>query len=60
MVHLFHWFEDSELRTALERPSHRPSSTPDVLNAVMRPTSASTSGMTVDLAITHGYSPRWP
>ncbi|WP_411089623.1 DUF6461 domain-containing protein [Streptomyces sp. 061-3] len=35
-VQLFHRFDDSELRTAFEWPSHRTGSTPDALNAVMR------------------------
>ncbi|WP_327278458.1 DUF6461 domain-containing protein (plasmid) [Streptomyces sp. NBC_01224] len=35
-IHLFHWYEDGELRTAFEWPMARDGGTPDALNSVMR------------------------
>ncbi|AVZ76651.1 hypothetical protein SLUN_35020 [Streptomyces lunaelactis] len=35
-IHLFHWYEDGELRTTFEWPTARDGSTPDALNSVMR------------------------
>ncbi|WP_406364570.1 DUF6461 domain-containing protein [Streptomyces sp. NBC_00645] len=35
-IHLFHWYEDGELRTTFEWPTVREGSTPDDLNSVMR------------------------
>ncbi|WP_331749543.1 DUF6461 domain-containing protein (plasmid) [Streptomyces sp. NBC_00984] len=35
-IHLFHWYEDGQLRTAFEWPTARDGSTPDALNPVMR------------------------
>jgi len=35
-IHLFHWFEDGELRTTFEGPSSRDGSTPDELIPLMR------------------------
>ncbi|MEU4493815.1 DUF6461 domain-containing protein [Streptomyces sp. NPDC023998] len=35
-IHLFHWYEDGELRTTFEWPTVRDGSTPDALNSVMR------------------------
>ncbi|MGW3510054.1 DUF6461 domain-containing protein [Streptomyces sp. NPDC000994] len=34
-IHLFHWYEDGELRTRFEWPTARGGSTPDALNSVM-------------------------
>ncbi|MFG2266419.1 DUF6461 domain-containing protein [Streptomyces sp. NPDC048720] len=35
-IHLFHWFEDGELRTTFEGPSARDGSSPDELIALLR------------------------
>lgn len=35
-IHLFHWYEDGELRTTFEWPTVREGSTPDALDSVMR------------------------
>ncbi|MEU0742662.1 DUF6461 domain-containing protein [Streptomyces sp. NPDC006134] len=35
-IHLFHWFEDGELRTTFEGPSSRDGSTPDELVPLLR------------------------
>ncbi|PSM42425.1 hypothetical protein C6Y14_14460 [Streptomyces dioscori] len=35
-IHLFHWFEDGELRTTFEDPSSRDGSTPDELVPLLR------------------------
>ncbi|AZP22536.1 hypothetical protein EJC51_44580 [Streptomyces aquilus] len=35
-IHLFHWFEDGELRTTFENPSSRDGSTPDELIPLLR------------------------
>ncbi|MFJ4791087.1 DUF6461 domain-containing protein [Streptomyces sp. NPDC088794] len=35
-IHLFHWFEDGELRTTFEGPSARDGSSPDELVALLR------------------------
>jgi hypothetical protein len=35
-IHLFHWFEDGELRTAFEGPSAREGNTPDELVPLLR------------------------
>ncbi|MET9365294.1 DUF6461 domain-containing protein [Streptomyces sp. NPDC006632] len=35
-IHLFHWFEDGELRTTFEGPSARDGSSPDALVPLMR------------------------
>jgi hypothetical protein len=35
-IHLFHWFEDGELRTTFEGPSSRAGSTPDELVCLLR------------------------
>jgi hypothetical protein len=35
-IHLFHWFEDGELRTTFEGPSSRDGSTPDELIPLLR------------------------
>jgi hypothetical protein len=35
-IHLFHWFEDGELRTTFEGPSSRDGSTPDELAPLLR------------------------
>ncbi|MGW6962227.1 DUF6461 domain-containing protein [Streptomyces chartreusis] len=35
-IHLFHWFEDGELRTTFENPSTRDGSTPDELIPLLR------------------------
>lgn len=35
-IHLFHWFEDGELRTTFEGPSARDGNTPDELIALLR------------------------
>lgn len=43
-MHFFHWYEDGELRTTLERPTARDGSNPDALNSVMREVGFALSG----------------